>query len=81
MVLVRENNYLHDVKVSICLVDAHDESILLVKLVFRHVEGFKMIQRASVKLHVKLKETSTAIFKMLKSAYGEECLSRTTVFE
>jgi transposase len=33
------------------------------------------------KFYVKLKKTATEMFKMLKSAYGEECLSRKSVFE
>jgi hypothetical protein len=40
-----------------------------------------MEQRATVKFFVKLKQTATETFEMLKSAYGEECLSRTRVFE
>jgi hypothetical protein len=52
-----------------------------VKLVFRRVEGFKMEQRAAIKFCVKLKKTTNETFEMLKSAYREECLSRTSVFE
>jgi hypothetical protein len=40
-----------------------------------------MEQRAWIKFCVKLKNTATETFEMLKSAYGEECLSRTSVFE
>jgi transposase len=40
-----------------------------------------MKQRAAIKFCVKLKKTATETFEMLKSAYGEECLSRTIVFE
>jgi hypothetical protein len=40
-----------------------------------------MDQRAAVKFCVKLKKTDTETFEMLKSGYGEECLSRTRVFE
>jgi hypothetical protein len=40
-----------------------------------------MEERATVKFHVKLKKTATETFEMLKNAYGEECLSRTNVFE
>jgi hypothetical protein len=50
-------------------------------LVFRHVEGFKMEQRAAIKFCVNLKKSATETFEMLKSAYGEEYLSRTSVFE
>jgi hypothetical protein len=46
-------------------------------LVFSRIEGFKMEQREAIKFCVKLKKTSTETFEMLKSAYGEECLSRT----
>jgi hypothetical protein len=40
-----------------------------------------MEQRAAIKFYVKLKKTATETFEMLKSAYGEECLSGTSVFE
>jgi hypothetical protein len=40
-----------------------------------------MEQRAAIKLCVKLKKTTSEAFEMFKSAYGEECLSRTSVFE
>jgi transposase len=40
-----------------------------------------MGQRAAIKCYVKLNKTSTETFEMLKSAYGEECLSRTSVSE
>jgi hypothetical protein len=33
-----------------------------------------------IKFCVKLKKTATETFEMLKRAYGEECLSRTSVF-
>jgi hypothetical protein len=54
-------------------------TIVLVKLVFCHAEGFKMEQRAAIKFFVRLKKTATETFEMLKSAYGEDCLSRTSV--
>jgi hypothetical protein len=41
-------------------------------LVFRHVKGFKMEQRAAIKFCVKLKKTATKTFEMLKSACSEE---------
>jgi hypothetical protein len=47
-------------------------TIVLVKLVFRLVEGFKMEQRAANKFYVKLKKTTTETFEVLKNAYGEE---------
>jgi hypothetical protein len=40
-----------------------------------------MEQRAAIRFCVKLKKTATETFEMLKSAYGEECLSRTKVSE
>jgi transposase len=40
-----------------------------------------MEQRAAIKFCVKLKKAATETFEMLKSAYGEECLSRRSVFE
>jgi hypothetical protein len=40
-----------------------------------------MKQRAAIKFCVKLKKTATETFEMLKSAYGEECLLRISVFE
>jgi hypothetical protein len=40
-----------------------------------------MEQRAAIKFCVILKKTATETFEMLKSAYGEEYLSRTSVSE
>jgi hypothetical protein len=40
-----------------------------------------MGQRAAIEFYLKLKKKATETFKMLKSSYGEECLSRTSVFE
>jgi hypothetical protein len=40
-----------------------------------------MGQRAVIKFCVKLKETTTETFEMLRSAYGEESLSRAIAFE
>jgi hypothetical protein len=40
-----------------------------------------MEQRAVIKFYVKLKKTAIETFEMLKSAYGEKNLSRTSVFE
>jgi hypothetical protein len=48
---------------------------------FRRVEGLKIGKRAAIKFCVKLQKTSTETFEMLISEYGEECLSRTSVFE
>jgi hypothetical protein len=39
-----------------------------------------MEQRAAIRFCAKLKKTATET-EMLKSAYGEECLSRTSVFQ
>jgi hypothetical protein len=40
-----------------------------------------MEQTAAIKFCVKLNRKATEMFEMLKSSYGEECLSRTSVFE
>jgi hypothetical protein len=40
-----------------------------------------MEQREAIKFCVKLKKAATETFEILKSAYDEECLSRTSVFE
>jgi hypothetical protein len=40
-----------------------------------------MEHRSAIKFRVKLKKTTTEMIEILKSAYGEECLSRTSVFE
>jgi hypothetical protein len=40
-----------------------------------------MEQRTAIEICVKLKKAATETFGMLKSAYGEECLSRTSVFK
>jgi hypothetical protein len=40
-----------------------------------------MEQRAASNFCVKLKKTATRTSEMLKRAYGEECLSRTSVFQ
>jgi hypothetical protein len=55
--------------------------IVLVKLVFHRVEGFKMEQRPVIKFCVKSKKRDIETFEMLKSAFGEEFLSRTSVIE
>jgi hypothetical protein len=40
-----------------------------------------MEQRTAFKFYVKLKKTATETFKILKNAYGAECLSRRSGFE
>jgi hypothetical protein len=40
-----------------------------------------MEQIAAIKFCVKLKKTATETFEKLKNAHGEECLSRTNVFQ
>jgi hypothetical protein len=71
--------YLYDVQVSTCLVDAYEDYNCFDEVIFFcHVKGFKMEQRAAIKFCVKLKKTA---FEMLKRAYGEKCLSRTSIFE
>jgi hypothetical protein len=56
-------------------------TIVFVKFVFRHVESFKMKQRAAFTFCVKLKKMATETFEMSKSAYGAKRLSRTGVSE
>jgi hypothetical protein len=46
-------------------------TIVLVKLVFCRIEGFKMERRATIKLCVKLNKAATERFEMLRSAYDE----------
>lgn len=41
----------------------------------------KIEQRVNVKFLVKLNKTAAESFRMLNEVYGEECLSRTRVFE
>jgi hypothetical protein len=47
-------------------------TIVLVKLVFHYIEGFKTKQGAAIKFCVTVKKTATETFEMFKSAYGEE---------
>jgi hypothetical protein len=69
------------VQVLICLVDAYEDYSCFGEVIFFcRIEGFKMEQRAAIKFSVKLKKTAIETFEMLKSVYGEECLSRTSVF-
>jgi hypothetical protein len=56
-------------------------TIVLVKLVFFVVSNVSKWNRAAIKFCVKLKKTAPETFEMLKSAYSEECLSRTSVSE
>jgi hypothetical protein len=56
-------------------------TIVVVKLVSHRVEGFKMEQKTAIKLCAKLNKTATETFEALRNAHGEECLSRTSVFE
>jgi hypothetical protein len=37
--------------------------------------------RTAIRFRVKLKQTGTERFQMLENAYGEKCLSRTSVFQ
>ncbi|KAJ8943370.1 hypothetical protein NQ318_002603 [Aromia moschata] len=49
---------------------------------FRYVDDiFAMEQRVNLKFLVKLGKTFTEAYAMLKEVYGNECLSRTQVFE
>jgi hypothetical protein len=43
--------------------------VVLVKLLFCRVRGFKMEQRTAIKFCVKLKKTASEAFEMLKCAY------------
>jgi hypothetical protein len=40
-----------------------------------------MEQREAIKFCVKLKKTATKTFEVLRSAYCDECVLRTSVFE
>jgi hypothetical protein len=40
-----------------------------------------MEQRVTIKFCAKLKKIAEETFEMLKSAYGEECLSKRSVFD
>jgi hypothetical protein len=80
MGIAQENVYLYDVQVSTCLVDPYEDYNCFGEVSFFFCfKGFKMKQRAEIKFCVILKKTATETFEMLKSAYGEECLSRTSV--
>jgi uncharacterized protein YecE (DUF72 family) len=54
---------------------------IVLKLLFSSCERFQNGTRAAINFSVKLKKTVTETLELLKSAYGEECLSRTSVFE
>jgi hypothetical protein len=56
-------------------------TVVLLKLVFCCVKGFRTEQRAVIGFCVKLKKTATETFEMLQSVYSEECLLRANVFE
>jgi hypothetical protein len=69
-------------QVSTRFVDAYEDYNCLCGVSFfvvSKVSNWKKERRLS--FFVKLKKTATETFEMLKSAYGEECLSRTSVFE
>jgi hypothetical protein len=64
------------------LVDAYEDCSCVGEVSFFVVLNVsKWEQRATIKFCVKLKKTATETFAMLKNAYGEECLSRKSVFE
>jgi hypothetical protein len=63
------------VQVPTCLVDAYEDYNCFGD-VSLFVEGFKIAQRAAIKFCVKLNKTATETIETLKSAHGEECLSR-----
>jgi hypothetical protein len=82
MGLVRENVYSYAVQVSDSLVNAYEDYNCFGEVSFFHrVDGFKMEQTAAIKFCVKLKKTAIETFEVLKSMYGEECLSKISVFE
>jgi hypothetical protein len=81
MGLVRENIYLYDVQVPICLVDAHEDYNCFGEVSFFVTSNISKCNRAVIMFCVKLKNTTTEMFEMLTSSYSEECLSRTSVFE
>jgi histone-lysine N-methyltransferase SETMAR len=45
------------------------------------MEDCKIEQRVNIKFLVKLRKSATETFHLLKEVYGEDCLSRTQVFE
>jgi hypothetical protein len=47
--------------------------------VFHNGEGFERSQKAVITLFVKLNKIATETFEMLKTTYGEGCLSRTSM--
>jgi hypothetical protein len=69
-------------QVSTCLVDTYEDYSCFGEVSFFDVsKGFEMEQRAAIKFHVKLEKTATETFEMLKSAYGEVCVLKTSVSE
>jgi hypothetical protein len=59
----------------------HMKIIIVYGIGFYRVGGFKIEQRTVNKFCVKLKKIAIKIFGMSKSAYGEECSSRKSVFQ
>jgi hypothetical protein len=55
--------------------------VVLVKLVFFVMSKVSEWNRVAIKFCVKLKETVTEAFEMLRSLLVEECLFSTSVFE
>jgi hypothetical protein len=74
------NDYLHDMQVSTCLVDAYEDYNCFGEVSFSSCRRFQNGTKSSVYFCVKLKKTATETFEMLTSAYSEECLSRTSLF-
>jgi hypothetical protein len=79
MGLVRENVYLYDVQVSTCLVGAYEDYSCFSEVSFFVMLKVSKWNRAAIKFCAKLKKAATETFEMLKSACGEEYLSRTSV--
>jgi hypothetical protein len=56
-------------------------TLFWLSLFFRRVKISKVEEKAAIIVCVKLKISAIEMFEVLKSAYGERCLSRTTVSE
>jgi hypothetical protein len=67
------------VQVFICLVDAYEDYICFDEVTFFVVSKVSKWNKAVITFCVKWKKTTAEKFEMLKSAYGEECLCRTSV--
>jgi hypothetical protein len=68
------------VQASTCLVDAYEDYNCFGEVSFFVISRFQN-GTAAITFCVKLKKTAPKTFEMLKRAYSEECLPRTSVFE